>query len=347
MLISGLFLGFMNCSSEDEPIVEVFPKKPTEINPLEAYIPLKKKTTADSENLLGKGYDFTGAFISDASVRELIIDVDKFIIDNPERYYRINYFISSGYSRSGPNAQIYAKSLTSMSNDNYWNPIPDSISAFTGTILDNKLLCPTDNLLDFSFASDHLYSYKYRYSLNTHSDYLFDYLTDTFKADLELLTSAEIIEKYGTHILLEYIVGLRLDLIYRSKIPDASKSPYHAEECVEAGLKDTMLKMHYWSYQFFPEPNQGDVELNGIPILYVENHGGDNSLIPSGTYNLQKGYPRIDVNKWLESGSKENFALVNLYLDKQYPIYELIKDSKKKAELKQAIDKYIEDRQFK
>jgi len=346
-----LMLCFTGCSDSDEQFdgPENPPEKQEEINPMDAYTPLKSKSNPNKKNLLGKGYDFTGSYLTDAAVKDVsIIDIEKYIEDNPGRYFVMGLFESSNYSVLGADAWEYTKRLTNKSDDYYNGSIPENISAFSGSILDNEMLYDENNLKDFAFASTHFYYYRHIHRLNPLALYYSkDYLSESFKVDLSSLPSKKIIEKYGTHIITSYITGIRLDLIYRSKVEKSDYSTYYTERYVEAGLRNTINKMGYWANGAIDPPADDNVKRNGIPILYIENHGGENSLIPSGVYNLQKGYPKIDIKKWFQESEEEEDALVDLNLDSHLiPIYELIRDEEKQKELKEAVDKYIEERQI-
>ncbi|GAB6123952.1 MACPF domain-containing protein [Dysgonomonas termitidis] len=354
LLLCCLFLFFTGCSNDDDLIVDEPEEKQEEVNPMDAFTPLKSKSATNKKDLLGKGYDYTGSYASDLSVKESIIDMEKYLAEESGRYYKMGCFESSNFTVSGSTAWRYTKHLTNISNDSYWNLIPDNIAAFSGVILDNEMLYnkKDENKEDYSFASIHYYYYWYRHSLNTGPKYLYDYLTTDFTNDLTSLPSNKIIEKYGTHIIIEYVTGMRLDLIYRSKVDKSGYvSPeydgtYYTEQYVEDGIRHTVRSIGYWPNGPGNPPDENNVKLNGIPILYIENHGGDNSLIPSGVYNLQKQYPQLNINKWFQSLTEDNTALVDLNLDKLIPIYELVTDELKKTELQNAIEKYIKDRQI-
>lgn len=354
LILCCLFLSFTGCSNSDDFTVDVPEEKQEEVNPMDAFTPLKSKPITNKKDLLGKGYDYTGSYASDISVRENVLDIDKFLNEKPERYDKMESTQSSNFTVSGANAWRYTKHLTNISNDSYWNPIPDNINAFSGFILDNEMLYNKDdkNAKDYSFASIHYYFHNGKYALNARPDDLFDYLTVDFRNDITSLSANKIIEKYGTHVIGEYIKGMRLDLIYKSKI---DKSGYttpeydgisYTEEYIEDGIRHTLRSIGYWPNGPGNPPDENNVKLNGIPILYIENHGGDNSLIPSGVYNLQKQYPQLNINKWFQSLTEDNAALVDLNLDKLIPIYELVTDDLKKTELQNAIEKYIKDRQI-
>ncbi len=349
-----LFIGMsiLSCSNE-ENIKEFESEEPIEINPMDAYIPLNTKPAKNKENFLGKGYDYTGMYSNDYSTKNAIIDLDKYLTDSPGAYDASFTTESSNYSIIAANANIYTKKLTNHSNDNYWNPIPDNMNAFSGFILDNSMIYnKNEKLEDFSFASTHFYFIKDRHKLNGRSIDLQKYLSTSFKTDLAALSAKELIEKYGTHIITSYNMGLRLDILYKSKINKSSYTSaeydgqYYTEKYVEAGLRYTINKMGYWANGAINPPESKDVERNAVPVLYVENHGGDNNLIPSGIYNLQKGYPQINISKWFNSNTDENTALIDIDLDRLIPIYEIITDENKREEVKLSVEKHIELRQI-
>lgn len=52
------------------------------------------------------------------------------------------------------------------------------------------------------------------------SRYMNKYLTEAFKSDLQSLSADQIIIKYGTHLLTEVYVGMRIDYLYRANSSD-------------------------------------------------------------------------------------------------------------------------------
>lgn len=336
-------LGFIACS-DDTSYNQ--PKEQDEINSIAAYTPLPTRVNKEQKDLLGKGYDFTGAYVNYQSTREQVIDITKYKAENEGTVYNQNTSEGSNYTVSGATAWQYSKSLTSKTNNSYWTPLADSIALFTGSILDNESLKNIPNAPQYSFASIHFYHILKTNIIGDTSINISRYLTETFKDDLQNLSGEQIIEKYGTHIICYYSIGARLDLIYRSKVKQEHFSnDYYTEKIVQSGLRNTINKIGYWSNGPVDPPTEEDIKKNQTPILYVENQGGDNSLIACGTYNLQKEYPKINIDTWFASLSEENAALIELPFHKQIPIYELITDKQKKAEVKSKIEKYIIKRQ--
>lgn len=351
---SGISL--ISCSN-DEDTKDTHQEVPTEINPMDAYTPLIKTSKPNNELLLGRGYDYTGTYATHTSVKEAVIDLNKLLTDQPYDYYPKINTINSSYFIIEADAQHYTKRLTAKASNHKWDSPPIEMSAFSGAILDNQMLFNKDiNLKDFSFASAHYYYYRNEHNLLTSTSELQNYLSKSFNDDLISLPIDNIIKKYGTHLITSYTMGLRLDMIYRSKIDitnyimpgSEDDGQYFKKNFVEAGLRHTINSIGYWGIgEIRPDPTDKDVKMNGIPVLYMENHGGDNKFIPSGIYNLQKGYPKINIYEWFNSMTEENTTLVDLNLEWAIPIYELIKDETKKEELKVGIEEYIKARQIK
>lgn len=263
-------LGFIACSDDTLDSPQNLQEEQEEINPIAAYTPLPERINKEKIDLLGKGYDFTGTFINYKSTREQIIDIAKYKEDNEGRIYPSNGTESSNYTISGATAWQYSKSLTSKTNDAYWNPLPDNIALYTETILDNESFKNNSNSPKYSFASVHFYYRLSNYKIADTATGISPYLTEAFKNDLRNLSSKQIIEKYGTHVICNYSIGARLDLIYRSKIKqEDSNYNYYTENIVESGLRNTVNKMGYWINGPIDPPKEENVKKNKTPILYV------------------------------------------------------------------------------
>ncbi|WP_165041677.1 MAC/perforin domain-containing protein [Dysgonomonas sp. ZJ709] len=347
LLLLSLLLSFglFSCSDDDDPNPQTELEEIEEINPMAAYTPLERKV-ATNEILLGKGYDITGTYISEESTREAVIDFDKYINENPDGYGHATSPASYSHSAIGTTSSEYIKHLTSISSNSYWNEINGNVAAFSGTILDNKNfdLRDDETLSTYSYASTHTYVITESFYLYHNPLLLISYITESFAKDISSLSANKIVEKYGTHVINEYSVGGRFDMIYRSKINDNSGDK---ERIVRAGSFYAASQLGI--SLFNSDSDSGIKELvnqNKLPIAHVVSQGGDNS-IACGTYNLQKEFTKLNYYEWFKSLTSENASLVDMRLDRMIPIYELVADSKKQAEIKTAVEKYIEDRQIK
>ncbi len=341
ILMSFLLFLYSSCSENED--VNIIPEE-EEINPMDPFIPFEKPNIK-YDLRLGYGYDFTGPYLNDRSVREEIIDVSKWYEEDTDIVTLDIGNRSSGYYYLGSSASKYAYNMTTGTNIyTFTNSIPNGISAYSGTILDNLTLY-SDDLEEYSYGSYHVFfktiSYKFMWWYKKES--LVNYLTESFVNDLNLLSAEQLIEKYGTHIISDHETGGRLDFILKSKIDKNN----NVNDVLHAGLSYVVNQKLNNQVLGTLDIKEENIKANKVPVFFIESHGGDNSIIPNGTYNLQKEYPKpLDIKKWMTSFDETNAALIDLNLNDLIPIYDIIKDEQKRAEIKSAVEKYIETRQL-
>ena len=97
-----------------------------------------------------------------------------------------------------------------------------------GTILKHKEFeSDYDHSSQYSFASsERLFTaerwyFSFFYTLDK---YKYRYLTQEFENDVKSLTAEKIIEKYGTHILVDVGIGARFRGLYRTTVPTATSA---------------------------------------------------------------------------------------------------------------------------
>jgi len=332
-----------------------------EVNPLPEYTALNR-TAPESRNLLGNGYDITGDYLNCTATRNAVFDIQRYVDDNRGESLVPDATAGGSYMHFDEKVAGYLKQLSyglilnfgDMSKS--YNNVFENVHAFSGLFLENDILKPGIKDFDeYSYASGHVYYVLEDHYFILDSRYLSSYLTQSFQDDLKELSGEEIIKKYGTHIITRYLTGGRLDMLYRCKVRGYDDFTYRGElislrkereEKVTDGLSHITRKMGFTDFGG-GDITDKDVETNVAPILYIVNYGGDNGSIKSGVYNLQKTTPEIDLEKWIGSINQENSTLIKLNIEDLIPIYELIEDSEKKAEIKQASEKYIESRQVK
>lgn len=348
-LVFLLLPGISGCSSDEKIEEAPLVQEPEEINPMEYYTPLTEKPVVKRQDFRGCGYDCTGYYVSSLSVRDAVFDMERYKRDNKDRV--INSYKSSrgGFDMAGSTAWDYIKDLSGTFERKAFNvfdiTIPDGVVYFGGTLLDNNTFYRGgENLDEYSFASTHTYYIMSSYNINDEVDRLSGYLTDSFARDVHSLSAAQLISKYGTHVIRHYRVGGRIDLIYQSKVKEKNAdNRYDAMRIAEAGLRHTTNKIGFWTYSIVEPPADEEVLKNKVPVLYARTHGGVPATFASGTYNLQKGYPRLDSDDFYKSLTPENADLVEINC--LTPLDEFISDSPKKQEVKAAIAEYVSQKQ--
>ncbi|RGX90517.1 hypothetical protein DXA67_00605 [Bacteroides fragilis] len=93
------------------------------------------------------------------------------------------------------------------------------------------------------------------------------------------------------------------------------------------------------------ETSETLIRENQHRMLYVLFYGGTGTNL---VYDLEKGLPtRIDIQQWESGVNLSNANLTDINWEETYPIYEFIQNPQKKAEVKNAVERYILERQIK
>ena len=331
---------------DDEPVLI---EDKTNPNPMEAYSPLGNKEDGLTQNILGYGYDVMGVAGGEESVKAPILDLNTISVD------RISIMrVLSSYS-----INLYAENSADFTKEIPFFFLDNSLKEqeeLKGKVLQAKTLSTCKTLLgmddEYSFRSSHTYYLRNRYSLLPL--WLDELFSESFSSDLNTLTATELIKKYGTHIITEFYDGTRFDIFYMAKIhpleyqykdgvvvlePDNDKA-------MEAGFNNAMIETESSSLSWGSSPSDWETLLktNINPILFMNAVGGGKDLVPSGFYNLEKGFPKSNQKEWYKTVDNVTddslFELVKIQC--LSPIYKWIKDPEKKEEVRKAVLAYMD-----
>lgn len=177
---------------------------------------------------------------------------------------------------------------------------------------------------------------KYRrltlYSRNTQ---LLPYLTTEFQADSKSLEPAELVRKYGTHVLLSLFTGAKLSLDYQAEYTGDERKKA-VENSFRVGISDC-----FGLFSGFLDPVDSNAFKNIVnPVIAFEAIGGDPSKIFIDETSTSK--PKVNRTAWAESISEDNARFVYFDgLENMLPISELMESLDKKQEVEAYIDEYI------
>lgn len=299
-------------------------------------------------DVLGYGYDVTGEYLHPLSVRNPVLNIEKYERDYLER---LQHGTSSfGYDRMyyGYSSVDYIKDMTSetkATNTMSYGSEKDTVF-FSNTITNNAYLKTEYSYSSkYSFASlDVIRNLKYIH-INDEIGRLSQYLSDSFKEDLERLSPDRVVERYGTHVLTDFIIGGRYKLLFRSVITKA-KDASTKRKTVSSGFKSSLDGIGFsYNLEHVDTVDESLVKENQNKELYVMFYGGSGSNLK---YDLEKVMPTtIDIQSWEKSVSLGNSCLTDINWKETYPIYYFISDPVKKAEIKSAVIKYIASKQIK
>jgi len=337
----GLLLAICySCSELDDLPIE--PVTQSSLNPT-------TRAAGDEKfDVVGYGYDVTGEYLHPLSVKGSVLNVEKYKKDYPGRLEPGT--ASYGHDRMyyGYSSADYVKELTTETKATYtmsYGNEKDTVF-FSNTITNNAYLKTEYSYSSkYSFASlDLVRNLKHIY-FNDEISRLSQYLSDSFTEDLERLSPDRVVERYGTHVLTDIIIGGRYKLIFRSVITKA-RDASTKRRTVSSGFKSTLdgIGVSY-NLEHIDTVDESLVKDNQHKELYVMFYGGSGTNLK---YDLEKGMPTtIDIQSWEKSLSLVNSCLTEINWKETYPIYEFITDPIKKEQIKDAVKRHIAASQLK
>ena len=298
-------------------------------------------------DVLGMGYDVTGEYLHPLSVKSPVLDINKYKQDHEGRL--ITGTPSFGYDKmvSGYNSTDYVKKITEESkvkiNLRFGNA-KDTMACFSQSIT-NTFTSEYSRSTKYSFASlDAIRNTKY-IRINDEVSDISKYLSNEFTEDLKNLSADRIVERYGTHVLTDFVIGGRYKLIFRSVIAkqmDSSTKRKAVESSFELSLKKIGFSVNVENSTQIDESLTVE---NQAKELYILFYGGNGTNLK---YDLEKGMPTgVDIQGWENSVKLGNVNLTQINWEETYPIYEFIQDPIKKQEIKMAVERHIEQAQLK
>lgn len=297
---------------------------------------------------LGFSYDVTGENLARESLRRPVIDIDRLaaetkhtIILNPETGGK-DYFYY-GYSSLDYIKEINRKSGFS--------------ATASGIDFDKLMLCGFGGNINYNteFESKYSYSSKYSfasvdivkfvesYNIAETSEFLTKFVTEKFLSDLNKTTPDQFVIDYGTHVLTDMIMGGHLRITYRSSIIEESNYT-RKKEIVKAGLNGTLKSIGLTAnVDTDSEIKETLTTMNKEKTLFVDYKAGEGI---GGVYNLETDNITINLGTWQASVNRQNAGLVKINWSKAYPIYDFITDPVKKAQIKDAVIRYVKSKQL-
>jgi len=287
----------------------------------------------DGQNdLLGYGYDATGEYANSSSSKFSVINVTALKADQP---LRVEWDLSKtqvGTLSAGENARSYL----------------DKKSTKVKAGVDIPLFKAS---VETSFGSTNSFSSKYIYSgfdlvikqkrvkTSADIDLLKQYLQPTFAADIQNKTPEYIVSAYGTHVLLDIILGAKLEVMYQSE-SIASERTRASEIGIDVGLKKFFGMTAGLNYSY----NEEEKNSNFYDRLHYRTVGGDPSRNLIGEIPLGSAVPRVDISAWQSSSTEANAELIDFGENGLLPIYELISDPVKKEAVRSYVIQYLQNR---
>lgn len=258
------------------------------------------------------------------SIRGAVIDIPKFVANNPFRF------------DLGRSTQYYWTTNVALDAADFSNQLSNNLSETKGLkVFKNSLATKfTDDTFDkkYVYGSYSLIFQLMRLKIN----YKYDgsnYFTSAFDQDSKALSAAELVKKYGTHVLQDIKLGAKLNVLYQATtiLPDRKKVS-------STGLRYAMRKVFGLSTGELDPLDLYALNANSAVKIYYEAIGGDVSKLEKAMVN---GNPFINTTNWSRTITPESAKFINISENGLIPLYDLINDAQKKAMVKAYIIKYM------
>lgn len=344
LLLCFCLFTFANCSDNDESENDSPGNQPAE-NYISPIVPnghiAVEALQSHRGPFLGAGYDIMGSFLSNTSIKDPVLDLNK-IGDG-----RITYNKGSsgdGGRFVGSNIEEFLQSFTRFKEFKVPGENRDDF-LFTNTITEQeKLDTPYDYSSQYSFAFEYSGGKMEIQRLMTLSPKWDSWLSDEFRQTLEQESPEALIERYGTHILVNAHLGYTVNTLYRSVV--AADTGNQLLQTITAGLgarRSTIINNPNVTVTY-PEET---VKKNYGGTIAVSLQGGDYKSLPpiQLTPNEVIGDPMI-ISPWVSTSNEDTYALTNLSGDDLLPIYEVITDPIKKQQIMDAVIEHIKSHQL-
>lgn len=163
------------------------------------------------------------------------------------------------------------------------------------------------------------------------------FLTDEFLQDLDLMTEAELVETYGTHVLTDILLGGGCSITYTASYNSKSESfKFDFESKAKTLFNEIKANLSYDKSRFSSNENVD---------IYIKTKGGNNPISYTITQNVNGELDNCSFNyvNWLNSVTQNSEYLIGIgALNTQiYLLSDFIDDPIKKEKVEYAIYTYF------
>lgn len=291
---------------------------------------------------LGYGYDITGKYAHPESIRKKVVDPQKYEDDH---YYDVMRNRKIFYHRGlgtieGTKNTVKEQLLKELeiSSDNPSKEYKNAFKELFDTPFEND---NTFTDVEYYYAINSFVSSWYGYYFSLYYEeslsLLSDYLTDEFRSDLNIKSAKEIINLYGTHVMVSIEVGCRQDFNYRSS------SMYSLDRnMIRASSKYLQSTPGVWQSPT-PDPTNEKENIYTEYVNGIDLKGETNAwMIDITNYSEDikaeyKNYTIDDKSTVLVNWGTSSWSGSSPII----PIYEFVSDTAKKEALKEAYKEYL------
>lgn len=316
-------------SCQDETIHECLIDSVTNDNTCINYKSIQDDSSGEYKTL-GYGVDATEPYLDYSYSQLQVIDVHRFAT---ERSYEL-YIGKPAANRTFVISGADALDLSSELNRKF-----SGSAEIEGVTLGIKADMSSNYQITskYSYATCYANIYVKHMQLMSTIEVLRNYLTTGFSNALLNYSCDEIIRLYGTHVKTDVYTGGRLTVEYKSIINSSSK-----KLVVNSGISAAIEKVFSVSAE-----NKADISLKSLNSSYICNYktdGGNPGSFAIGV--ITDNTTPINISTWSNTINESNSVCIEVGDNSLIPIYEFVSDPVKKAELKNAVDSYISEKQI-
>ena len=287
-------------------------------------------------DLLGAGYNISGKYANVESAQNQVLDVEKIFSNNILNIKKNDGAQTYFTSNFGENAVDYSLKLSQSITAGLGD-----IKVFGGEL--STSYNSTDSFYSkYAYASISMMITQRHLRIDVSRDELMrNYLTDKFKSDLNSLSNADLIARYGTHVLADITLGARFDLNYRAETNSTKRT-----EAVKSGAVVKGLFGVFGMTANFEE-DKSLATSNFNQTLSYRTQGGDGSKGAIGEISLDaSSNTKINIGTWQSGCTLDNATLIQIEKNGAIPLWELIEDPAKSSAVQSYILQYLRDKQI-
>jgi len=279
------------------------------------------QTGETSTSVIGYGYNATG-ICDTLSVRNKILKINNLGL----LYYGKPFTSGKGTEISGNSYYDLLRNMEFHPNK-VDEPTVSFLSHFKSLLTTGLNTDTIDKSCAYAYYSYLIYHEVYHYHMQMND--VESELTDDFKNDINVLTPEEIVSKYGTHVIIDAVIGSKFEVLYKCDINN--------------GNADKVLRLLYnrmTEYFGYVPGVLYDKNVNYSPKnekLIFNTLGFSKTLF--GLINATNNNSNnifIDLNTVFDDEKK--FQFIKMAKDGLIPLYELISNPDRKQEIKDYIE---------
>ncbi|QJD95204.1 hypothetical protein HH214_04580 [Mucilaginibacter robiniae] len=317
-----------NNSNPENPVPETIKEMNFTITGPKSFSSAPVQQGTGKFNFLGYGYNIIGKYADTSSVRAQVINTSAYATAYPGRI-DFSSSTSSGFtSLYAENAEDYSRKISMNLKET------EGMKLFKNSI--TTVFPGQDAISNKYIYAQNVYAMNWK-SIRTYWDNGEGYLTSEFSVDVQNLTPENLVKKYGTHILSGIVLGEKLNVYFQAKSSDNDKLHSSIVGFTYA------LKQVFGFMSGYADPLK-PAEVNAIsePKLVYEAIGGDPSKVNKVVTDKRT---LIRSNDWFPTCTEDKALFIDII--RLTPLYDMIVDPVKKAEVKSYITSYMEQNQVK